>query len=135
MNTEAPIRENDHRSIPQLFADATKDATELVRQEVRLARIEMSERVSAFVPSLVPLVCAMVLATAAVVILLMSAFLGLAHVVQPPAFAAALVGVGALLLALVSVAVGLGMLRSRRLFPHRTTRSLQRDKELVRRHI
>lgn len=129
------IHEDDDRSIPQLFADVTKDSTQIVRQEIRLARIEIGERMAAFRPAVALFAVAAAFALSALLILLIAASLALARVVQPPSLAAAVVGVAAGLVAVAALAVGAGLARRRHLAPERSRRSLRRDKELVQRHL
>jgi len=126
---------NDHRSITQLFADVTKDSTDILQHEIRLARLEITEKVAGLRPVVALLGTAAAFGFGALLILLMAASLALARVVQPLALATVLVGVGAALVALVTLAIGLALSRNRSLTPDRSQRSLQADKELLQRHF
>lgn len=127
------IERND-KSLATLFSDLTRDTVELIRQEIALARAELSEKVSTAQGALSSMAIGAAVLLAGLFLLLQAAVQGLA-LVLPPELAPWL---APLLIGLAVILIGWGMLRAGRsqldpgnLAPHRTMESLRRDKAVV----
>jgi hypothetical protein len=116
------------RSIPEIFAGVVTDLTVLVRNEGRLARVEISENLSKVAVGLGLVVGGAVLLIPALVILLQAAVTALVqqfNVTQP--IAALIVGGIVLLVGLVLLLVGIGRFKLDTLMPDRTIHQIQQD--------
>ena len=122
--------DKSEKSLPSLFSDLARETVDLVRQEMALARAEISEKISSAERALVALVVGAVIILAGLLLLLQAVVNGLAMVLPEetaPWLAPLIVG------AVVAV-IGYLMLRGARtrlqpdnLMPHRTVNSLRRD--------
>jgi uncharacterized membrane protein YqjE len=121
----------DARSVPQLVTGLAREISDLVRGEGRLARAELSEKVSQIQSGAVSLAAGAMVTFAGLLYLLLSAMLGLANWVDPW-LAALLVGGVVLLSGLIMLARGRSSVRGGNLVPERTLRSAQRAAELAR---
>lgn len=126
--------ERNDKSLATLFSDLTRDTVELIRQEIALARAELSEKVSTAQGALSSMAIGAAVLLAGLFLLLQAAVQGLA-LVLPPELAPWL---APLLIGLAVILIGWGMLRAGRsqldpgnLAPHRTMESLRRDKAVV----
>lgn len=115
------------RSIPEICTDAAAQFVTLLRNEGRLARAEVSEKVSSATAGLGFIVGGAVLLIPALVILLQALVTELAArgVAQP--WPAVTVGGAALLLGLVLFFVGTSRLKPSNMVPERTINQLQQD--------
>lgn len=117
-----------NRGVPDILVDLVKEFSTLVRRELRLARTEVSEKITMVGVGLVFVVVAVGLAVAALVILLQA---GVDAMVNRGGFApwqaAAIVGVAALIVASVFFAFGLFRLKAQNVAPRKTVEQLQRD--------
>ncbi|MGE3936366.1 MAG: phage holin family protein [Rhodospirillaceae bacterium] len=132
------LRDPEHRpgtrSLTELFRDLFDQCVEMVRDEARLARAEMSENAAQASNAFVVLAVALVIGIGAVVMLLFAATAALSLVW--PSWAAALaVGAGALVMTLVMGLVARWKLRATALFPHRTVRSVRTDAQMAKERI
>jgi len=117
--------QND-RSVGELFGDLAAELSTLVRQEVTLAKTEISQKISGVVKDVGMVAAGGVLAVCALLALEAAAILGLATVL--PAWAAALiVGVVVLIVAAALVMKALGALKKENLAPQQTIDSLRED--------
>jgi hypothetical protein len=121
------------RSTPELLRSIAADAATLVRKEVELARHEIVEAVTA------RLVAAGALAAAAVLGLLGLVFGALAAAAALdlvlPAWAAALIVAGGLLVLALAAAAGAVRARRRPLSPEETKRTVREDLEWAKRQL
>jgi uncharacterized membrane protein YqjE len=124
----------DARSVPQLLADLSHELGELIRGEGRLARAEVSEKVSQVQSGAVSLAVGGVVAFAGFLYLLLSAVMGLSNWVDPW-LAALIVGGVVLLIGAIMLARGRSSMRADNLMPERTMRSAQRDADMVRTEV
>jgi len=119
------------RRVPDLLTDLVTQTTTLFRSEVRLARAEMSEKISEATTGLALAVIGAVLLMPALVILMTGGVSALVQNGMSPAMAALAVGGGALILGIILLWIGLNRLRAENLAPQRTMQQLQHDAALA----
>jgi xanthine/uracil permease len=124
MNMQQPRTE---RSLGDLFSELTQETRTLVRQEVQLAKTELSEKVNQVQHGATSLAVGGLVAYAGLLFLLAAAVIGLAQVVEWW-LAALVVGVIVTAIGLALVAKGRENLKAKNLTLNRTTESLQEDK-------
>lgn len=126
--------EPPEKSLGELFADLSRETSTLVRQEVALARVELSEKGSKVGKNVAFLAMGGAIAYAGFLVLLAAAVIVLANVI--PLWASALV-VGLIVAAVGYFLVQKGMttLREMDLAPRETLESLREDKEWLQRQI
>jgi protein-S-isoprenylcysteine O-methyltransferase Ste14 len=127
------IEKND-KSLAALFSDLTRDTVELVRQEIALARTELSNKVSTAQAALASMAVGAAVILAGLFLLLQAVVQGVAMILPPemaPWLAPLLVGA-------IVAAIGWAMLKGGKakldpdnLVPQRTVDSLRRDKAVV----
>jgi uncharacterized membrane protein YqgA involved in biofilm formation len=115
------------RSIPTIVTDLLGQLTTLVRQESKLARVEVSEKISQAALGLALIVGGAVLLMPALVILLEAAVAALMTAGFAAHWSALIVGGGVLVLGLIFVLVGVNRLKAENLMPNRTIHQLRRD--------
>ena len=99
------------KSLGELFADLSSQISALVRQEVQLAKTEITQKISGLAKGAAALAVAAFLGVAAFFVLLLAAIYALSLIV--PAWAAALiVAVVLLIIAGVAALTGIKMLKS-----------------------
>lgn len=126
------VGQGDARSLGALFSDLTENMTLLLRQEVALARTELSEKVSQASRSAVSLVVGGVVVHMGVLVLLGALVFVLVQLAGLPIWAAALiVGVLVLIAGLIPLFAGLRGLRELELAPQRTIQTLKDDVQAV----
>ncbi len=124
-----PDIKND-KSIGELFTDLTQGVSTLVRQEVQLAKTEISEHISAGVKGIGFLIVAGCLAFVGFQALVAAAILGLSLVVAPW-LAAMIVAVALLLVAGVLVPSALSGLKKMAAPPKKTIETLKEDAQWI----
>lgn len=118
------------RSIGDVMADLFRDGSDLIRQEVELAKAEMRENVSRMVRDSIGIAVGAVLALIGLMALTAAAILALALVM--PAWAAALIIGGALaLIGLMLVMANVRAMRDTGLAPSQTMETLREDARMV----
>ncbi len=122
------MEEVRERSLTDLVAEIMRDLQRLVRDEVRLARTEISESIADVAMG------AAALGVAAVMAFLGVAFIGVAVffalLLALPGWASGLlVAAGFFILAAIAFFVGRSQLKMSRLRPEQTIRSLEEDRE------
>jgi hypothetical protein len=132
--------EREERSLPALLSQLMRDSTDLVRQEIALAKAEAAEKVSQTTTAIVALAIGGAVAFAGFLVLLDAAVYALAELVGPwtedwPAMPSLIVGLVVAILGIVLVARGARSLSAGSLAPRRTVEQLRRDGELVKEHL
>jgi len=124
-------RPRAERGVAGLFGDLARQSTRLFRQEVALAKAEVSSKIGQMGMGAAELVAGGLIAHAGLLVLLAAAVLGLALVLRP--------WLAALIVGIVVVLIGAGIaLKGRRdvatnnLAPDRTLRTLRDDAEWAR---
>ena len=122
-----------NRSIPEIITDVVTQFTTLLRTESRLARTEMSEKISQAAVAIGLIVAGAVLLMPALVILLQACVSALVTSdTLPQPWASLLVGGVVLLIGIALALIGASRLKMRALAPERTINQLQRDVSVAR---
>ena len=114
------------RSISSLLKDIVGNLQQIIRAEVRLAKVEVGEELSKATQAMVLLAIGALFGAMALAFLLLGAVYALAHVIQPWA-AAVLVAIGAGAVGGALVAVGISQIKRISLPPARTVTSVQEN--------
>jgi uncharacterized membrane protein YqjE len=118
--------EKQERSIGELFSELANETSLLIRQEIALAKVELSEKASRVGRNVAFLVLGGAIAYAALLTLLAALVIVLANVM--PAWAAALVvAVLVGIVAAILVSKGLAALKKTDLAPRQTVQTLKED--------
>lgn len=120
----------EDRSIGALLADLGNGLSTLVRQELRLAQAEGSEKMSRVTTGLIAIVGGLLVAICALLVLLQALVIALAHH-MPASVASLIVGIVVAAIAFLMVWQGRRNLSGERLAPKRTIRSLREDSQMV----
>ncbi len=123
------------KSLGELFADLSAQISALVRQEVQLAKTEITQKVSGFAKGAAALAVAVFLGIAAFFVLLLAAIYALALVL--PGWAAALiVAVVLLVIAGIAAFIGIGMLKKAAPpLPEKTIETLKETPEWLKNQV
>jgi predicted phage tail protein len=126
------------KSLPTLFSDLTREMVDLLRQEIALARTEMSQKISTAQAALTSVAIGAAVVVAGLFIILQAVVRALAMVLPPemaPWLAPLIVGAVVAIIGYVMLKGGSAKLKPDNLMPHRTVESLQRDKGLVKEKV
>jgi hypothetical protein len=123
------------RSILAVVGDLLNETTALFRDEVRLARTEISEKVSAAKTSLALVGLGAALLIPALVVLLEAGAAALAERGYSPAVSSFAVGGLVFVLAAIVLLIGISRLKGESLAPKKAVHQLQRDAELARQQV
>lgn len=131
-----PPEPDDTRSLGALFSNLTQNMTLLVRQEVSLARSELSAKVSEAVKHVTSLVVGGLVVHMGVLTLIGGLVFVLVQLFDLPIWAAALIlGAVIVVLGLIPLLAGLRSLRELKLTPERTVETLKDDVQAVKETI
>jgi len=125
----------EQRSLSELVSDAVDQFTKLIRNEMAIARAELSAKASEAMTGIGLLVGGAVLAIPALVLLLMALAAWLMHLGMSPPIANLLAGIAGAVIAGLLAWIGLGRLKPENLTPRRTIEQLQRDAAVVKEHV
>lgn len=121
-----------HETTGKLITSLARDAGQLLRQEVELARAELGEKVDQVRKASGEVAGGAAIAHAGLLFLLLAAFLGLDLVVQEPWLSALIVGGVVTLIGLALLAAARRNLKATSLKLEKSARSLEEDAELAR---
>lgn len=124
----------ENRSIGELLRDLATDVTNLIRQELNLARAEAQDKLHQTIAAVVSLIAGALLAFAALIILLQALVIGLSNFMYDWV-AAILVGGVVAIIGFILVRKGQSDLSATNLAPERTAANVQRDINLVKEHV
>lgn len=116
--------------ITSLMSELIAGVNTLLRQELRLAQAESSEKLSQVVTAVVSLLVGLLVAFSALLVLLQALVLALSDIMQP-AYASLLVGGVVALVAFILIQQGQSKLKVGNLAPQRTMRAMREDREMV----
>ena len=125
------MQERDDRSIGELVAELSRETTTLVRQELQLAKAEMSQKATRVGKNVGFLVVGGVVAYTGLLAIVAAVIIVLGNVI-PLWISALAVGAAIALVGLVLVAKGVNTLRQEDPAPRETMETLKEDKEWLR---
>lgn len=126
--------DKSEKSLPTLFSDLTREMVDLVRQEIALARSEMSQKVSSAQAALTSVALGAAIALAGVFILLQAVVAAVAMFLPPemaPWLAPLSVGSVVAIVGYIMIKGGTSKLQPENLMPNRTMDSLRRDRAVA----
>ena len=126
---------NDSRSVSELFGDALSQFSKLVRNELQLARAEISMKVGQTTTAIELLAGAAVFLIPALVLLLMSLATWLVEIGIRSSLAQLIAGLVGLSVVALLGAIGSNWLKTNSLVPQRTLDQFQQDAAAVREHV
>ena len=126
---------NDSRSVSELFGDALSQLSKLMRNELQLARAEISMKVGQTTTAIGLLAGAAIFLIPTVVLLLMSLAAWLVEIGIRPSLAQLLAGLSGLIVVAILGGIGLNRLKTNSLVPKRTLDQLQQDAAAAREHV
>jgi hypothetical protein len=126
---------NDSRPVSELFADALSQLSKLMRNELQLARAEISMKVGQAVTAVGWLASAAIFLIPTLVLLLISFATWLVEIGVRASVAHLIAGVAGLLVVAILGGIGLNRLKNNSLIPKRTLVQLQQDAAAAREHV
>ncbi len=131
------VRPSDaNRSVPELFTNAVAQVTTLFRQEVQLARAEMSEKFGQAAGAIPQLGAGVAMLLGATLLLLLAAAASVSRLLHiAPGWGLLIVGVVAALLGWLLIRTGLSQLKASNLVPERTAEQLARDAQVAKEQV
>lgn len=124
----------ENRSVGELLRDLANDVTNLIRQELVLARTEAQEKMNQTMTAVFAIIAGALLAFAALIILLQALVVGLSNFMYDWV-AAILVGGVVAIIGFIMVRKGQNDLSASRLAPDRTAANLRKDVNLVKEQV
>jgi xanthine/uracil permease len=131
----------DTRSIPTLLREVVRDAYDLIRQEIALAKTEAFEKVSSVQTGIAALAIGGAVAFAGLLVLLdacvfaLGNALGTTVVERYPALPALIVGLVVAVIGIIMVSAGAKKFSARQLRMARTLHSVERDRAVLEEHL
>jgi hypothetical protein len=122
----------DQRTVPELISDAINQFSALIRNEVALARAEISSKLSAAAVGMGLVVGGALFAIPAIVLLLMAIAAGLVQLGMNIVLAYLISAIIGLVVSGALVYAGMGRLKPQALTPTRTIAEIRRDVAAVR---
>jgi len=129
------IDSKDDRSLGELFADLARESSTLLRQEVQLAKTELSQKVSGLSRDMASVAIGGLVAYAGLLAILAALIIGLASAGLPWWVAALLVGVIVAGIGYGLIQRGLTSLKREDLAPRRTMESLHEDAQWAKEQV
>ena len=113
-----------------LLSELIRSIQTLIRQELRLAQAEGSEKVNQVMAGAIGLVAGMLIAFAALLVLLQALVVALADYMDP-AWASLVVGIGVAIVGFGLMKYGQSNLKGANLVPERTVKSMRADADMA----
>ena len=129
------VSQTEERSVRDLISHLSTKSTDLVRKEIQLAKLEISEAFDALQSAFVSLALGGVVAFAGLLVLLAAAVLGVDRLIASPALSALLVGAVVTGIGVTLLLNGKRTLGDDKLGPDKIAPSLRQDAELIRKHM
>lgn len=120
--------DSQRESFSELLGQLANNSAALVRDEIALAKQEMSEKITSFKAGVIVLAVGAVIGLLAVLTLLAAAVIGLGNIIGH-GYSALLIGVVLAVIAGITSVVGMGRLKRTSLKPEQTIETLEEDKE------
>ena len=125
----------DERSLGDLFSDLSRETTTLVRQEVQLAKAELTQSATEAARGIGMLVAGGAVAYAGLLFLLLAIVFGLIEVGWDPWVSALVVGLVVVAIGTILVLRARESLKPANLAPRRTVETLKEDQEWAKEQI
>jgi len=129
------LESKDDRSLGELFADLARESSTLLRQEVQLAKTELSQKASQLGKDAASIAVGGLVAYAGLLAILAALIIGLASAGLPWWAAALLVGIIVAGIGYALIQRGLTALKREDLAPRRTIESLQEDAQWAKEQV
>jgi len=126
---------DDNRPVSELFADALSQFSKLMRNELELAKAELSQKLSQTLSAVGMLAGAAVLLIPTLVLLLMALAAWFVELGMRDSVANLLAGIVGLVVVAILGWVGVNRLKASSLVPNRTLDQLQRDAAAAKEHV
>jgi uncharacterized membrane protein YqjE len=126
---------NDSRSVSELFSDALSQFSKLMRNELQLARAEMSMQVGQAMTAIALMAGAALFLIPTLVLLLMAFAAWLVEIGIRPSVAHLIAGMAGFLVGAVLGGIGLNRLKTNSFVPKRALDQLQQDAAAAREHV
>jgi uncharacterized membrane protein YqjE len=126
---------NDSRSVSELFSDALSQFSKLMRNELQLARAEMSMKVGQAMTAIALMAGAAIFLIPTLVLLLMAFASWLVEIGTSPSLAHLIAGMAGLLVVAILGGIGLNRLKTNSFVPKRALDQLQQDAAAAREHV
>lgn len=126
--------DKSEKTLPALLSDLTRDVVDLVRQEIALARSELSTKIAHAQAALTSVAIGAAILLAGLFIILQAVVKGVEMILPAsvaPWLAPLIVGLAISAIGFVLLKGGTSKLTAENLLPHKTMDSLKRDKNLV----
>jgi cytochrome c biogenesis protein CcdA len=124
-------RVTNEPSLGQLFVDLSNDLSHLVRQELALAKAEVTENIDRGRQGVILMAAGGIIAFAGVLVLLAAAVIVVGHLIDSYWLSALIVGAIVTIIGLVVLFSGKGKLDRMNLVPKKTINSLERDAQMA----
>lgn len=136
----ATVSQTDPRSMTKLIGDVLRDVSDLVRQEIALAKAEASDKFSKLQVAVVAIAIGGGIILAGVLVLLDAAVYALGNLMGPmverfPALPALIVGAAVVILGIIMVKLGVDKFSTKNLRLSRTMDNVHRDQTVVKEHM
>ncbi len=128
-------RREDDRSLSQLFSDATRETSDLIRKEIELAKLEIVENISRLESGVFSMAIALPLLFGGFLVLLFAAVAGVDRALGQLWLSALIVGAAVSVMGLIALAVGRHQVKQVDLTPDQSAESLRKDKEMLQRRV
>jgi len=128
-------RVEDNRSIGDLLGDLGRQVSTLVRREIDLARVEVTQGARSMGRGAATVAAGGLLAYAGLLALLAAIVLGLVQAGLDPWLAAAIVAVVVLIIGAGVVSIGLTAIRESNLAPTQTAETVKENVEYIKEHV
>jgi hypothetical protein len=125
----------DERSLGDLFSDLARETSTLVRQEVRLARAELTQSATEAGRGVAMLAAGGLVAYAGLIFVLLAVVYGLIETGMDPWLSALIVGLAVIAIGAVMLLRGRESLKPDNLAPRRTVETLKEDRAWVQEQI
>ena len=125
----------DSRPVSELFADALNQLSKLMRNELQLARAEISLKASQAMTAIGLLAGAAIFLIPTLVLLFIALASWLVEMGTRPSVAHLIAGIVGLLIVAILTAIGMNRLKAQSMVPERTLDQLQRDVAAAKEHV
>lgn len=132
---KAALKTEDERSLPELFSDVTRESSELVRKEIELAKLEITQNVAGLKTAAASVVVAVPLLFTGFLVILAGAVLALDVALQRTWLSALMVGSAVSVVGTVALLGGTSGVKDAKLAPQRSIESLRDDKDMLEEHV